>query len=1407
MELTAGRHHGTHRASLRTVVVASTAVGALLVSALASPAAGVDLPVPVVHYEFDDDLASGVVVDSIGDLDGTLVNPGTASQVAGLDGGALVLPGGSPSTGAYVELPREILAGAADLTVSMRVRWEGDGGPWQWMYALGTDTSRYLFSTPSNGDGRLRTAITTAWAGGESQVTGSAALPAQEWRTVTVTLDTGTGTVTTYLDGVAVSSAESAVSAGELLTDAAVGAGFIGRSFYPDPLFVGAVDDFQVFHTALTAEQVDQLVPGESPTLVELSSTSFDLRTTIGTAPALPLTIRASFTDGYERDVPVAWPPVPEEQYAAAGRFTVEGTAAGTTVTAVVSVIREGELSIDLGTDTGEFKGGAAGVLYGLYADGMPTDNLIEGFGLSTVATKGQDGSQHPGSDALEVLEQLARTSDGKVYIRTTDYYRGFPYQWPGDTPEAKLEGYFEVMATQLDQVAALLAERPDLVDNVVIEPFNEPEGNMFGTGEWSYDGTSWLSDPTDYFAAWDRARGLIGEKLPGIPVAGPGTSVLFGQVHGFLEHTLAAGTTPDIITWHELSNPAQVRTSVATFRAWEAELVAGTDREGTELPINVNEYAFNYHTSVPGQMIQWISAIEESKIEAMIAFWNMNGNLSDSAVQTNRGNGQWWLYNAYSAMTGHTVEVSPPQPGESYTLQGVATLDEDRALARALIGGKDGAAYVQIDNVPADVLGDEVRVTVREIPWTGQLGDSPQPRHVAELTAEVVDGLVVLDFGGATLPGLEASSAYEILITPAGTGTTTSAAPLTFEASYEAEDAAYTGGGYSRNGPEGSPSNVAGFYTSGSYNTGGLRTGSDGVLDFTVEVPEDGVYDLAVFSSTLNTYWNVVENGPMNVFLRVDGAAEQEVFLPLAYKWVVWDHSDTTVELTAGTHTISLAARSLDGTGATAGDAIIDRIVLAKANPAAAGAVYEAELADLGGAHARFDASARADVSGAGAADVAEGDELTFWVYSEKDGESTLTVDTVDGRRSGTATLTVNSIDILDLEGAATTQVHLAGGVNKIVISGDSRRALTIDRLVVEPTEGTLVTTTYEAEDGTLAGLATVVDLGLASGGKAIDGVGGEPGNANTLTIDVDAAVAGLHAVTVRFANPEQMPATHYNPNPMGRHADISVNGGEPQRVAFVPTFHKNNFWERTVVLDLAEGPNAVTFAAEVQPNWDGETYAEDTWPGLPLRSGLAPILDRITVSALSGEQLPPVWATDVSIADVLAQDTSGPETPRRANGDDHDLVTAALNRVLAARPASVLVQLTDPTVPLTAFLPDDDAVVAAIDRMVRGRVANETMAWARMRSSLSIRELEAFLLDLVVPGVTLTSEDLLESDGAELVTARGRTLVVSVRGGAVRLVTEGGRLVATLDRDRVDVNLGQVQIGQVVDRLVVTG
>ncbi|MEE6286890.1 LamG-like jellyroll fold domain-containing protein [Georgenia sp. MJ173] len=1205
----------------RTVAVATTAaLTAGLLGGLSVPA-GAAVPEPDLHYTMAE-IDGETVPDASGNgLDGTI--SGTTAQISTADGGtALELPGGNG--GGYVTLPRGALEDTADLTVSVRLRWAGTGGSWQWLYALGSNNQRYLFTTPSNADGRLRTAVTTAGGGGEDLITGHGALPAGEWVTLTTTLDTDAEQLTTYLDGVEVAAMSTTTSADDLLTAGATSAGYLGRSFYADPMLRADVDDFRIYHSALSADQVAELVGDDLPTLTGLASDVLELRTTLGNTPELPDAVRGTFSDGYDRDVAVDWDDVDPGEFDRSGVVEVAGTAAGADITARVTVTR-GELRIDAGTDTGPIHGGAAGLLYGLYADGMPSDNLVEGMNVRTVATKGQDGAQHPGSDALEVVQQLADTTGGDVYVRTTDWYRGFPYQWPGDTPEERLADYWEVLADQLAMVQQL--EDP-YRDHIVIEPFNEPEGNMFGTGEWSYDGTSWLNDPTDYFAAWDHSYAMIREALPDTRISGPNTSILYDQVYGFLEHAVGAGTLPDIISWHELSHPQGIRDSVVKYREWEAEIFAGTEYEGTELPININEYAFNYHTSVPGQMIQWISAIEESKVDAMIAFWNINGNLSDSAVGANRGNGQWWLFNTYAALSGHTVDVTPPFPGENYTLQGVAALDEEHAVLRAILGGADGTAPVDIVNLPTDLFGDEARVWVREIPWTGQLGDSPQPRHVAELVLPVVDGALSLDFDGEQLPLLEEASAYELVVMPAGSGTSTSASPALWEGSYEAEDAAYSGSSYSVNGPEGSPADVGKFYTSGGYDVGGMRTGSDLQLDFEVTVPQDGSYDLKVFANSLNTYELIEEQGPTNVFLTVDGEQEQEVFLPLGYKWVVWDHAGTTVELTEGTHTISLAAQSLDGSGVTIGDALIDRITLALPNPEADATVYEAELANLDGgttvveeADSAGVAAAADGVSGSGAVELADGETATFWVYSAEEGESTLTADVVG---SGEGTLTVNGRQVLDLAEAQEAAVYLSGGVNKVTVTGAGGGVL-LDRLVVAPGQDALAVAEYQAEDAMLAGEAEVAEYSLAEGGQAVTNVGGEPGNENTLTFIVDAEEEGPHAVTFRYSNPEQVPGTHYNPNPLGRHADIAVNGGASERVMFPPTFHENNFWERTVVLELSAGENSILLASEELPNFDGVTYAEDNWPGILLRAQHAPIVDRISVAPFTA-----VLATD---------------------------------------------------------------------------------------------------------------------------------------------------------------------------------
>ncbi|GGY32341.1 hypothetical protein GCM10010384_44650 [Streptomyces djakartensis] len=857
-------------------------------------------------------------------------------------------------------------------------------------------------------------------------------------------------------------------------------------------------------------------------------------------------------------------------------------------------------LVVDLGTDTGAFHGGASGSLYGIYGDGVPSRTLLEGMHVRTVSTKAQDGPQHPGADALEILPPFVDSGGRDVYIYMTDIYRGFPYQWPGADGPARLADFKEKIEKQVRQVLTM----GEYKDHVVYVPFNEPEGNMFGTGEWSYNKVSWLDDPRHYFAAWKEVHRLIRSLHPGARIAGPNTSVLYGQVEGFLRYAKANDVVPDVMTWHELSSPAAVRTSVARYRRMEKDVGVGP------LPVNVNEYGHNYHLSVPGQVIQWVSAIEEAKIDADLAYWNIDGNLNDSAVEANKGNGQWWLFNAYGQMTGHTVEVTAPHPNQQYTLQGVATLDKDKRQARTLFGGKSGDADIVFENVDPEVFGTTVRATVQEIPWTGQVGDSAQPLRLADQEVRVgADGTVSLP-----MAGMNEMSAYQIILSPGGSGGAPAGPSVSWRKTYEAENATYTGRGYSKNGPEGSPQDVGRFATSGAYDVGGLRTGSDGVLAFDVEVPRDGSYDLSVFANSYNLYDLVKEQGPTNVFLRVDGREPRELRLPLGYKWVVWGHTDTTVRLTAGKHRITLAAQDPD-LGVTRGDAIIDKVDLAlRDEKVTAPAIYEAEYATLSGARPDY---TRPAASGAGTVKLARGASATFWVYAPADGESTVSVDHLGG---GRASLSLNG-DRLDVpeagggrKGTHDVRLFLSGGINKLTVTGTSGTLL-LDRLRVAPSGGTLVTRVYQAEDGTVSGAAEVTDAYLfASGGKAVTGVG--KGKANALTIDVVAERPGRHALTIRYSNAEQAPATHYNPDPIARHADLSVNGGPARRVLFPTTFHFNNFWDLTVPVTLKKGTNRLVFTAQELPDFDGDTYNR-----YGQRSPYAPVIDRIAVTPLAQE------------------------------------------------------------------------------------------------------------------------------------------------------------------------------------------
>lgn len=187
----------------------------------------------------------GDTQDSVGVYHGTA--SGTPAYAPGQTGQAIDLDGADD----FVTLPAG-LADTEDITIAAWVKWDG-GNPWQWLWNFGSGTSYYMFLTPRSGDNTLRFAITnSSWA--SEQQLNAAQLPTGQWVHVAVTIAGTTGRL--YVNGSLVNT-NSAMT----LDPASLNAGlnYLGKSQFADPLFNGQIDDFRVYHEALSATSVAQL--------------------------------------------------------------------------------------------------------------------------------------------------------------------------------------------------------------------------------------------------------------------------------------------------------------------------------------------------------------------------------------------------------------------------------------------------------------------------------------------------------------------------------------------------------------------------------------------------------------------------------------------------------------------------------------------------------------------------------------------------------------------------------------------------------------------------------------------------------------------------------------------------------------------------------------------------------------------------------------------------------------------------------------------------------------------------------------------------------------------------------------------------------------------------------------------
>ncbi|WNZ08326.1 CBM35 domain-containing protein [Streptomyces sp. 11x1] len=794
-------------------------------------------------------------------------------------------------------------------------------------------------------------------------------------------------------------------------------------------------------------------------------------------------------------------------------------------------------LTVDLSASEGPVMHGANGALYGLSDDGVPSDAALAPLKITSISQKPEGGAQHPNGDALTVSKSFFRNGGGEINVMMQDIYAKWPYEDLG------IDDYLP----KVDKIVKQVSADPDS-DRFVYIPFNEPDQIWYKLDV--ADQAQYEINRDRFFRDWKTVHERIRAIDPDARIAGPNEAGYHTRLlRDFLAFAKRENVLPQVMTWHELSS-GSLRDFQGHYDDYRAlERAAGV----TPLKINIDEYANRRDLSVPGQLVQWVSMFERNKVYANQAYWDAAGNMDGNVVRSNIPNGGWWFFRWYAGLTGNTVKVTPPRANTIDTLQGLASLDTSRRQSQVLLGGSAGDADVVVQKVPRSLFGRTVTATVSEAAWSGYEGQHAAPRVLSRTKVRIADD------GTVTVPlrGLHKMSAYRVVLTPGGTGTPTMPA-VPWSASYEAEDAAITDG---KVYTQGTVANANGYAASGTKDVGSLNQPTSKV-DFTVSVPENGTYDLAIL------YGN--QSGtPATQKLTVDGGEPVTVTYPSTENWTYRAKKDLTVRLTAGTHRLTLAKGDTEVT--------LDRIDLT-ARTGEPAASYEATLADISGKPS-YDYSSSAGV-GTGALVLGSGDKAVFDVYAPHDGYYR-----VVPRASAPVRLALHGQSVAAVPDRPL-RLYLVAGNNRITATARHTAVRSLDVTGAGSTTGTLA---YDGATATLAGGAELVDSAHASAGSYIGWLGN--GADSTAEFTVDAPTAGRYVLVVHYAHNDRRDNGHaYNTDIMSRTADITVGDGEPRTVTFKNTWGWDDYWSVGVPVDLGKGPNKVTFgnASAWAPNID---------------------------------------------------------------------------------------------------------------------------------------------------------------------------------------------------------------------------
>ncbi len=217
----------------------------------------------------------------------------------------------------------------------------------------------------------------------------------------------------------------------------------------------------------------------------------------------------------------------------------------------------------------------------------------------------------------------------------------------------------------------------------------------------------------------------------------------------------------------------------------------------------------------------------------------------------------------------------------------------------------------------------------------------------------------------------------------------------------------------------------------------------------------------------------------------------------------------------------------------------------------------------------------------------------------------------------------------------------------------------------------------------------------------------------------------------------------------------------------------------------------------------------------GVELPKGLIMIRKNMTrVAALGAAALVGVTALVSAPAASAANDgTTSLATVLKAgqakfdkNDKDFDVLTKAIEAVLAAKPDSAVKVLADGSTALTAFIPTDRAFKNLASALSNRTIKTEAGAF-KVVAGLGIDTVETVLLYHVVPGATIMSSDALKANGAKLATAvDGKVIRVRVTSAPAIILGDYNTSLANprVNLDQVDINKGNMQVAHGINAVL---